>query len=294
MSEAAPLAISALLAILDLEALGDDRFRGDSVNKHWRRVYGGQVVAQAMVAAYRTIENRIAHSLHAYFVRMGNPSLPIDFEVCRIRDGRAFSTRNVVASQAGEAIFTMSISFHNGEEGFEHQVQMPDVPEPESLPDADELERLLETKYPGDAARLVSRLAPLEFRPIDIERFLDPSPRRAEQNVWMRAADQLPGDPLIHQVVLAYISDYSLIDTALVGHGRVITDPTLQIASIDHALWFHRPCRVDSWILYVQDSPSASNGRGLCRGSIFSRDGVLVASAAQEGLFRKRKGRAEI
>ena len=143
-----------------------------------------------------------------------------------------------------------------------------------------------------EAAKLVSRLPPLEFRPIDIERFLDPSPRPAEQNVWMRAAERLPDDPQTHQVMLAYISDYSLIDTTLVGHGRIITDPTLQIASIDHALWFHRPGRADEWLLYVQDSPSASGARGLCRGSMFSRDGTLVASAAQEGLFRKRPPRA--
>jgi acyl-CoA thioesterase-2 len=293
MTEKTSSALKALLAVLDLERVGDDHFRGDSVNKSWRRVYGGQVVAQALVAAYRTIENRIAHSLHAYFVRMGNPEVPIDFEVRRIRDGRAFSTRNVVAIQAGEAIFTMSTSFHNGEEGLEHQAHMPDVSAPENLPDADELERLLEKKYPGQAARLVSRLAPLEFRPIDIERFLDPMPRPAEQNVWMRLAGPLPDDPILHQVLLAYMSDYSLIDTALVGHGRVITDPTLQIASIDHALWFHQPCRVDHWFLYAQDSPWAANGRGFCRGSVFSRDGVLVASATQEGLFRKRKGRTE-
>jgi acyl-CoA thioesterase-2 len=277
-----------LLAVLDLESLGEDRFRGGNLDTGWRRVYGGQVVAQALVAAFRTVEDRLAHSLHAYFVRPGNPAVPIEFKVDRIRDGRSFTTRNIVASQAGEAIFTMSASFHNGEAGLDHQSAMPSVPSPESLPDEDELERLLTAKYPKEAAKLVSRLSPLELRPIDIERFLDPAPRPAEQNVWMRAVGRLPDDPIIHQVVLAYISDYSLIDTALVGHGRVITDPTLQIASIDHALWFHRPGRADEWLLYVQDSPSAAGARGLCRGSFYARNGTLVASAAQEGLFRKR------
>ncbi|MEZ5926235.1 MAG: acyl-CoA thioesterase II [Hyphomicrobiaceae bacterium] len=292
MSERKPETLQSLLAVLELLSLGGDRFRADSLNKHWHRVYGGQVVAQAMVAAFRTVEGRIAHSLHAYFLRMGDPLAPIDFEVSRLRDGRAFSTRNVVASQGGEAIFTMSMSFHNGEEGIAHQSPMPGEPRPEELPDEYELERQLKARRP-DAAKLITHMPPIEFRPINIERFLDPSPRPAEQNVWMRVSGRMPEDPKLHQIVLAYMSDYSLIDTALVGHGRVITDPTLQIASIDHALWFHRPGRVDDWLLYAQDSPSASGGRGFCRGSIFRRDGVLVASAAQEGLFRNRPPKPE-
>jgi acyl-CoA thioesterase-2 len=292
MTKSSPSPVDPLLAILELETLGGDRFRGESLDTGWRRVYGGQVVAQALVAAFRTVGGRLAHSLHAYFVRPGKPDIPIEFKVDRIRDGRSFTTRNVVAFQADEAIFTMSASFHNGEPGLEHQSAMPSVPMPEELPDEAELERRLAVLYPKDAAKLVSRLSPLEFRPIDIERFLDPAPRPAEQNVWMRAAGPIPDDPILHQVVLAYISDYSLIDTALVGHGRIITDPTLQIASIDHALWFHRPGRADEWMLYVQDSPSASGARGLCRGGIYSRSGVLMASAAQEGLFRKRPPRA--
>lgn len=288
MTASSPSALAALLAVLGLEALGGDRFRGGSVNQHWRRVYGGQVVAQAMVAAFRTVEDRKAHSLHAYFVRMGDPKTPIDYEVTRIRDGRAFSTRNVVASQKGEAIFTMSASFHNGEPGLEHQTPMPDVPMPEDLPDEDTLEQLLKEKHSEEAAKLVSRLPPIEFRPIDVERFLDPSSRASTQDVWMRISEAVPDDPILNQVLIAYMSDYSLIDTALAGHGRTIMDPSLQVASIDHALWFHRPGRADDWLLYNQDSPSMSGARGFCRGLIFSRDGTLIASAVQEGLFRER------
>ena len=230
----------------------------------------------------------MAHSLHGYFVRMGDPKVPIEFAVDRVRDGKSFSTRSVIASQAGDTIFTMSASFHNGEESFTHQIPMPAEVQPEALPNEDELERLLKEKYSEKEAKLVSRLPPIEFRPIDIERFLDRPRQEPEQNVWMRVAGSVPDDPVMHQVLLAYISDYSLIDTALVGHGRSLIDPTLQVASIDHALWFHRPGRVDDWLLYVQDSPSASGARGFCRGSIFARDGRLIASAAQEGLIRKR------
>lgn len=281
-------ALEALLRVLDLESLGGDRFRGDSVNKHWRRVYGGQVVAQALMAAFRTVEDRIAHSLHGYFVRMGNPNVPIDYAVTRVRDGKSFSTRSVAASQGEDTIFIMAASFHNGEEGLEHQAAMPAEVQPEALPDEDELERLLKAKYSEKEAKLVARVPPIEFRPIDIERFLDRPKQAAEQNVWMRIAGTLADGPMLHQVLVAYMSDYSLIDTALVGHGRSLIDPSLQVASIDHALWFHRPGRADDWLLYVQDSPSASGARGFCRGSIYARNGRLIASAAQEGLMRKR------
>jgi acyl-CoA thioesterase-2 len=288
MTDKASSAAAELLRVLDLETVGPDRFRGDSMYKHWRRVYGGQVVAQAMVAAFRTVEVRTAHSLHAYFVRMGNPSIPIDYMVSHIRDGRSFSTRSVVATQADEAIFTMTISFHNGEPGLEHQSDMPRVPMPEALPDEAALERQLTERYGEEAKKLIGSLPPIEFRPIEIERFMQHGVRPVAQDVWMRVGAALPDDPVLHQVLIAYVSDYSLIDTALLGHGRAINDPSLQVASIDHALWFHRPGRADSWMLYSQDSPAASGGRALCRGSIFSRDGVLFASAAQEGLLRNR------
>lgn len=282
-------ALEALLEVLDLDALGGDRFRGDSVNKHWRRVYGGQVIAQALVAAFRTVESRIAHSLHGYFVRMGNPNVPIDYTVTRVRDGRGFTTRSVVATQGEEAIFTMAMSFHKGEPGLDHQSTLPSVATPEDLPDEAELERQLTEKYGADAKKLIGSLPPIEFRPIEIERFLQQGVRPVAQDVWMRIASPLPDDAILHQVLIAYVSDYSLIDTALVGHGRAINDPSLQVASLDHALWFHRPGRADAWMLYSQDSPSASSGRALCRGSIFSREGVLLASAAQEGLLREKR-----
>lgn len=288
MTDTDASAAAELLRILDLETVASNRFSGDSMYKHWRRVYGGQVVAQAMVAAFRTVEARMAHSLHAYFVRMGNPSIPIDYAVSHIRDGRSFSTRSVVATQRDEAIFTMTISFHNGEPGLEHQADMPRVPMPEELPSPEELERQLTEKYGDEAKKLISALSPIEFRPIGIERFMQHGVRPVAQDVWMRVGATLPDDPILHQVLVAYISDYSLIDTALVGHGRAINDPSLQVASIDHALWFHRPGRADAWMLYSQDSPAATGGRALCRGSIFSRDGVLFASAVQEGLLRPR------
>lgn len=293
MTEKNEKSTAELLRVLDLEALGPDRYRGDSVNKHWKRVYGGQVVAQAMVAAYRTVEGRTAHSLHAYFVRMGNPSVPIDYTVTRIRDGRGFTTRSVVATQGEEAIFTMAISFHNGEPGLDHQSPLPAVPLPEQLPSPAELEQQLTLKYGDEAKKLISRLSPIEFRPIEIERFMQKGVRPVAQDVWMRIDATLADDPVLHQVLIAYVSDYSLIDTALVGHGRAINDPSLQVASLDHALWFHRPGRADQWMLYSQDSPSATSGRALCRGSIFSRDGALLASAAQEGLLREKRPTAK-
>jgi acyl-CoA thioesterase II len=286
-------AVEELLSTLDLEQLEQNLFRGRSPQNGWQRVFGGQVVGQALVAADRTVEapDRVAHSLHAYFLRAGDPKIPIIYEVDRIRDGGSFATRRVVAIQHGHPIFSMAASFHKPEPGFEHQAVMPDVPPPESLPSEEELkERLLPHMHP-EVRVYWERERPIEIRFVDLSRFFCRSRQEAKQQLWIRATGPLPDNFRFHQCVLAYASDFSLLDTALIAHGRVLFDPQLMLASLDHAVWFHRPFRADEWLLYVQDSPSTQTARGFCRGSIFSRDGVLVASVAQEGLIREVPGR---
>ncbi len=282
-------ALDTLLSILDLEPLERNLFRGRSPKDGWQRVFGGQVIGQALVAADRTVEDRLAHSLHGYFMRPGDPAVPILYEVDRIRDGKSFATRRVVAIQHGSAIFSMSVSFHKQEPGFQHQLDMPDVPMPEDLPSEVELARMLLDRQPDHIRSYWERERPIELRPVDITRYTSRAARRPNQYIWMRASGRLPEDLAIHQCVLAYASDFTLLDTALVAHGRMVFDPELMMASLDHALWFHRPFRADEWLLYVQDSPAAFGARGFCRGSVFTRDGVLVASVAQEGLIRQKR-----
>jgi acyl-CoA thioesterase-2 len=284
-----PKAIETLLSILDLEPLEHNLFRGRSPQVGWQRVFGGQVIGQALVAAARTVEGRAAHSLHAYFMRPGDPSVPIIYEVDRIRDGKSFATRRVVAIQHGEAIFSMSASFQVEEQGFDHQLPMPSVPPPEDLPSESDLKALFVEKAPEPVRRYWERERPLELRPVDLRHYLSREPLEPVQQVWIRATGRLPDDPNIHRSVLAYASDMTLLDTALFAHGRNIFDRDLQVASLDHALWFHRPFRIDEWLLYNEDSPSASGARGFSRGSLFSRDGRLIASVAQEGLIRRRR-----
>ena len=284
-------AVKRLLSILDLEQLEHNLFRGRSPQVGWQRVFGGQVIGQALVAAGRTVQDRFAHSLHAYFLRPGDPSVPIIYEVDRIRDGRSFNTRRVVAIQHGAAIFSMSVSFHLEEEGFEHQSDMPDVPGPEELPGLNELKEQFAGRLPENIKTYFERERPIEIRPVDSSRFTSLEKREPEQSIWMRASDELPGDPALHQCALAYASDFSLIDTALIAHGRILFDPELMLMSLDHAMWFHRPARADDWLLYTMDSPAAHSARVFCRGSIFTRDGVLVASVAQEGLIRIRRAK---
>ncbi len=282
-------AIETLLSILDLEPLERNLFRGRSPQVGWQRVFGGQVIGQALVAATRTVEGRAAHSLHAYFMRPGDPAVPIIYEVDRIRDGKSFATRRVVAIQHGEAIFSMSASFQVEESGFEHQLPMPAVPPPEELPSERELKALFVEKAPEPVRKYWERERPLELRPVDLRHYLSRDLLEPTQQVWIRATGALPDDPGIHRSVLAYASDMTLLDTALFAHGRNIFDRDLQVASLDHALWFHRPFRVDEWLLYSEDSPSASGARGLSRGNLFTRDGRLIASVAQEGLIRPRR-----
>ena len=279
-------ALEQLLSILDLETLEKNLYRGLSPQAGWQRVFGGQVIGQALVAASRTVEGRLAHSLHAYFLRAGDPAIPIIYEVDRIRDGGSFSTRRVVAIQHGQAIFSMAASFHNEEGGLHHQIKMPDVPSPEALPSEAELKERLTGRLPPQVKAYWDRERPIEIRPVDLGRYFSPENRAPSQQVWIRATGNLGDDPALHQCVLAYASDFTLLDTALIAHGRFVFDPQLMLASLDHAIWFHRKFRANEWLLYAQDSPSASGARGFNRGAIYTRDGVLVASVAQEGLIR--------
>jgi acyl-CoA thioesterase II len=281
-------ALESLLSILDLERLEQNLFRGLSPQVGWQRIFGGQVIGQALVAAGRTVNGRPAHSLHGYFLRAGDPSVPIIYEVDRIRDGKSFSTRRVVAIQHGQAIFSMGVSFHREEEGLSHQLPMPNVPAPEDLPSEAELKERLIDRLPPPLRAYWEQERPIEIRPVDISRYTSPDKRAPVQQVWLRATGRLEDNPALNQCVLAYASDFTLLDTALIAHGRLVFDPDLMLASLDHAIWFHRPFRADDWLLYVQDSPVSSSARAFCRGTIFTRDGSLVASTAQEGLLRER------
>ena len=281
-------ALYQLLAILNLETLEQNLFRGLSPQVGWQRVFGGQVIGQALVAAYRTIEDRAAHSLHAYFLRAGDPKVPIIYEVDRIRDGNSFSTRRVVAIQHGQAIFSMAASFHKHEGGLIHQAKMPDVPQPEALPSEAELKEHLVGRLPEPLKAYWQHERPIEIRPVDLSRYTSPGKRTASQQVWIKATGELGDSLACNQCVLAYASDFTLLDTALIAHGRFVFDPTLMLASLDHAIWFHRPFRIDDWLLYSQDSPSSAGARAFCRGTLFTRSGELVASTAQEGLLRER------
>ncbi|HRN84427.1 MAG TPA: acyl-CoA thioesterase II [Hyphomicrobium sp.] len=283
-------ALDELVGLLDLEPLEVNLFRGFSPQAGRQRVFGGQVLGQALVAAVRTVEEpRTAHSLHAYFLLGGDPDIPILYEVERTRDGGSFSTRRVKAIQHGRVIFTMSVSFQKHEDGYEHALEMPEVPPPETLPSASELMHRLTDTMPENMRSYWQRAQPVDLRPVDVSRYLAREPQPARQSIWLKANGTLPEDPALHQCVQAYASDFTLLDTALIAHGKLLFDEDVQLASLDHALWLHRPFRADEWLLYVQDSPSASGARGFCRGSFFTRDGRLVASAAQEGLIRKRQ-----
>ena len=247
------------------------------------------MLGQALVAAGRTVpEDRLAHSAHGYFLLGGDPAEPIVYDVDRVRDGGSFTTRRVRAIQHGRAIFIMSASFHKSETGFDHHAPMPAVPQPEDLPSEKQLMDRLIQHLPPNMRSYWERERPLEMRPVDVSRNFDREQRSPVQHIWMRANGELPDEPALHQCVLAYASDFTLLDTALIAHGKLLFDADVQLASLDHAMWFHRPFRADDWLLYGQDSPSAFGARGLCRGSIFTRQGVLVASVAQEGLMRQR------
>ncbi|HEX7166897.1 MAG TPA: acyl-CoA thioesterase II [Acidimicrobiales bacterium] len=277
-------ALAGLIELLDLEAIEVNIFRGRSPDEERQRVFGGQVAGQALIAAGRTVDPaRRVHSLHAYFLRPGDPAIPILYEVDRIRDGTSFTTRRVVAIQHGKAIFHLSASFHKDEPGFEHAESMPQVPEPEALPTWEERMKALEGQVPAWFARP----RPIDTRFVnDPWRVPDQGPREPSQQVWMRANGSLPDDPLLHACVVAYASDMTLLDSVVLPHRDAVMSGGLMMASLDHAMWFHRPFRADEWFLYDQESPSACGARGLAQGQIFRSDGVLVVSVVQEGLVR--------
>ncbi|MDA8275629.1 MAG: acyl-CoA thioesterase II [Actinomycetota bacterium] len=278
-------ALDQLVNLLDLEAIEVNIFRGVSPDEDRQRVFGGQVAAQALMAAGRTVDAGAPHSLHSYFLRPGDPSVPILYEVDRIRDGRSFTTRRVVAIQHGRAIFNLSASFHVDEPGLEHQVAMPDVPAPESLPSL--AERL--APYRDVLADWFQRPHPIEQRHIGDLPFVHGGGKEPLQRLWIRADGELPDDRLLHACIAAYASDMSLFDTMLAPHDVRWDDPDFMGASLDHCMWFHRAFRVDEWLLYDMDSPNAAGARGLARGFLFTRDGTLVVSMAQEGLMRMKR-----
>ncbi|MEM9743974.1 MAG: acyl-CoA thioesterase II [Pseudomonadota bacterium] len=276
-----------VLNLLDLEEIEHNHYRATSPSDGWQRVYGGQVLGQALVAASRTVpEDRTAHSLHGYFLRPGDIKVPILYRVDRIRDGRSFTTRNVIAIQHGRGIFSLSISFQIDEPGLAHQFPMPDVPAPETLKDERELREEQAKLLPAEHREPFLRDRPIEFRPVNPMNPAAPEVREPQQFAWMRIRDRLPDDPRLHQCALAYLSDWSLLDTGTLPHALNWMSDNVQMASLDHSMWFHRPFRADDWLLYAQDSPSATGARSLNRGQIFNRNGELVASAAQEGLMR--------
>lgn len=275
-----------LLALLELEQLEVNLFRGASRDIGSAQVFGGQVLGQALTAASRTVEGRIVHSLHAYFLRRGDFNAPIVYEVDRSRDGHSFTNRRVVAVQHGEQIFNMTASFQVMEEGLEHQIDIPQVPPPEELPDMVDVLRPQLDHMPERVRKFVEAPRPFEFRMVQPVNPLDPRKAPPARQVWFRTSGPVPGDESLHRRLLAYVSDFYLLDTATLPHGLSFFSSRIVMASIDHAMWFHRPLRVDDWLLYAIDSPSASGARGFGRGSVFSRDGRLVASTAQEGLVR--------
>ncbi|WP_336208159.1 acyl-CoA thioesterase II [Nonomuraea sp. LPB2021202275-12-8] len=286
-------ALKELLDLLDLEQIELDMFRGRSPEERIQRVFGGQVAAQALVAAGRTVgSDRNVHSLHAYFIRPGDPSVPIVYNVERVRDGRSFTTRRVTAIQHGKTIFTMSASFHVLEEGVHHQaLVMPEVPDPESLPGFQErMAKLVGTN--SELREWLSRPRPVDARyasPLTWEAYQNPELRSAETNVWFRYDAELPDDPLLHVVLAAYASDFTLVDTILLAHGMAWGASNVMGASLDHAMWFHRPFRADDWLLYAQESPWSGQARGLARGEMFTASGELVVSVVQEAMIRVTK-----
>jgi len=281
--------LQKVIELLDLDFIEENHFLATSPNEGWQRVYGGQVIGQALVAASRTVdEDREAHSLHGYFLRPGDKSVPILYRVERIRDGRSFTTRRVTAIQHGQPIFSMSISFQVSEKGLTHQFVMPQAPAPDTLRDEDDIQAEQAQHWPPEFRENFSTSSAIQMRPVEPGDLMHPTVRAPHQMVWMRTREQLPDDPRLHQCALAYLSDWSLLDTATLPHAISFLNDDIQMASLDHAMWFHRPFRADAWLLYVQDSPSSSGARGFNRGLIYDEAGSLVASTTQEGLMRIR------
>lgn len=278
--------VSELLDLMTLEPLEVNLFRGDSRDIGTPRVFGGQVLAQALLAASQTVEDRMVHSLHAYFLRAGDPDAPIVYNVDRSRDGRSFTARRVVAIQHGRQIFTLAASFQVPQPGVEHQFEMPDVPPPEDLEDEVALRKTDLEHAPPKLRRWFDRFGPFEFRPVVFQDPFDPQPLPPRQEIWFRLQGEVGDDQRLHRTLLAYVSDFHLIGTATLPHGISYQKGNLVMASLDHAMWFHRDVRVDDWLLYACDSPNSGGSRGLARGQIYDRNGRLVASTAQEGMIR--------
>lgn len=280
--------LEELISLLRVERLEQNLFRGSNGDIGSRNVFGGQVLGQALMAAAMTVEDRAIHSLHAYFLRAGDKSAKIVYDVERVRDGGSFSTRRVVAIQHGQPIFNFAASFQQIESGVEHASSMPDVPGPEGLASEIELMRGVLDRLPASRKDALLRGRPIEIRPLQPIDPIKPTVQEPRSDAWMRAVGPLPDDPVLHQAMLAYASDFGLLRSAMLPHGLSFFQPQMQVASLDHAMWFHRDFRMDQWLLYATDSPSASRARGFCRGSVYARDGTLVASVVQEGLIRQR------
>jgi acyl-CoA thioesterase II len=292
-TEALARSFAGLREILELERLGPDRFRGENEPDRFGRLFGGQVIAQALMAAARTVEGRLPHSLHAYFLKTGRHDVPVEFEVHRVREGRAFATRRVLALQDGEAILNLASSFQREEPGDEHQWPMPEVPPPESLRSAhDQVRDSLRGRPPADAQGRIwlDRPPPVDWRPVHPPSFLLSRPGEPHQEIWFRFPPVSSDDPLLHRVLLAYASDLALLD--VIARSHAFEPGRAMLASLDHALWFQRSARVDEWLLFLQESPSAGGSRGLARGMIYTRSGALVANVAQEGLMRRLDGQS--
>ncbi|GAB3527376.1 acyl-CoA thioesterase II [Photobacterium proteolyticum] len=280
--------LNELLTLLHLEQLEQGLFRGQSEHLGLPQVYGGQVIGQSLSAAKETVdENRQVHSFHSYFLRPGDPQKPIIYDVENLRDGRSFSTRRVKAIQYGRPIFYLTASYQAEESGLSHQSTMPDVPPPESLISEQALVQSIAEHLPKAAVETFGRERPIEVRPVTVVNPLAPKPEAPKQYLWIKANGDMPDDPRIHQYVLAYASDWGFLVTALQPHGVTLMTPKMKVATIDHSMWYHRPFRMDEWLLYAIDSPSASGARGLVRGEIYNQKGELVASAVQEGLMRQ-------
>lgn len=275
-----------LMTLLKLERIEENIFRGDSRDIGSAQVFGGQVLGQALSAAQHTVEGRVAHSLHAYFLRRGDMKAPIIYEVDRARDGGSFSTRRVVAIQHGRPIFNLAASFQNPESGIDHQADMPDVAGPDELKDLAEVASEYVDTLPEKLRRFLTDKRPFYFRPVEAVSLGSQEPRAPRKHVWIRTVDKLPDELALHQNLLAYVSDYELLGTSTLPHGLPFGRGKVIMASLDHALWFHRDFRIDEWLLYAMDSPNAAGARGFARGQLFTQDGKLVASTAQEGLVR--------
>ncbi|MEO1029073.1 MAG: acyl-CoA thioesterase II [Pseudomonadota bacterium] len=280
--------VDQLIELLSLERLEVDLFRGVSPDERSQRVFGGQVIGQALMAAYQTVEDRVCHSLHAYFIRPGDPNIPIIYEVDRSRDGRSFTTRRVIAIQHGKQIFNLAASFQVPEDGFEHQMDMPEVAGPEGLKTRSALRLEAAEHFSEETIAHFKKKRAVEMRPVNPQPLINPEPMSPDNQIWFRTTKQIDVSPAIHQCILAYASDMSLLDSGTRPHGLTWHEGKAVMASLDHAMWFHADVRTDDWLLYSQDSPSASGARSFNRGSIYTREGKLVASVAQEGLMRPK------